>query len=166
MCRLRIAEPALRHPTSSGSSSPCSRPNCVGWEWGFPSAIQSLRGTMAGFGLRPLKEAAPYFNLYSQRTTRRTFLRWATIRLHAHEIGDASGPLGATRRERFLAQVLGAQDQLLGRAHHLVKVMTTTAVDRGIDAVIIELKPHRRRIGQPGLRELDQQHLVVAGACD
>src|SRR5215467_13675744 len=165
-CRLRITELELRHLTASGSSSRCSRPNCVAWEWGFPSAIQSLRGMTAGFGFRPLREAAPYFSLYSRRMVRRAFFQWAAIRPCAHETVDASGHLGTTHRLGFVAQFLGAQDQMPGRAHHLLEIITTTAVDCGINVVSIKLEPYWRRIGQPGLRELDQQYLVLAGACE
>src|SRR5262245_20797161 len=124
-CRLRITELELRHPTASGSSSRCSRPNCVEWEWGFPSAIQSYRGTMAGFGFRLPRKAAPYFSLYSRRTIPRAFLQWAAARRRVHEAVGPSAQLRimTIRRLRYVAQVPGTQDQLLGHTHHLVEVL-------------------------------------------
>ena len=46
--------------------------------------------------------------------------------------------------------------------HGLFEVVTAAAVDPSLSLVIVELQPHRRRIGGAGAHELDEPHIVIA----
>src|SRR6516225_7719473 len=59
----QIPGAASIHHTSIAFLIHCLRPRHAAWEWGFPSAAQSLRATRVGFGSRAICPEARFSKL-------------------------------------------------------------------------------------------------------